>query len=53
MNDVHCDEDDQNFSNCSADFLSGVCDHTQVIWLDCRGNCQLAFSRLVVISPGK
>ena len=38
MDDVHCNEDDKNISNCSARLMSHNCGHDEDIWLQCKGN---------------
>ena len=37
MDDVRCDEDDTNISNCSVSFISHNCDHRFDVWLQCKG----------------
>ena len=37
MDDVQCNEDDKNISNCRAKLMSHNCGHDQDIWLQCKG----------------
>ena len=37
MDDVQCNEDDKNISNCSARLMSHNCGHYGDIWLQCKG----------------
>ena len=37
MDDVQCNEDDKNISNCRARLMSHNCDHGEDIWLQCKG----------------
>ena len=37
MDDVQCNEDDKNISNCSARLMSHSCGHGEDIWLQCQG----------------
>ena len=43
MTDVMCFEDDKNISDCSASFISHDCDHSEDIWLQCKGNLLVLF----------
>ena len=37
MDDVQCNEDDKNISNCNARLMSHDCGHVKDIWLMCKG----------------
>ena len=37
MDKVKCDDDDMDISDCSATLMSHDCDHSEDIWLHCKG----------------
>ena len=37
MDDVQCNEDHKNISNCSARLMFHNCDHGEDNWLQCKG----------------
>ena len=37
MDDIQCNEDDKNISNCRARLISHYCRHDEDIWLQCKG----------------
>ena len=36
MDDVRCDEDDEDITDCSGKLVSHNCGHSEDIWLICR-----------------
>ena len=37
MDDVQCNEDEKNVSNCRARLMLHNCGHGEDIWLQCKG----------------
>ena len=37
MDDIQCNEDDKNISNCRARLMLHNCGHGKDIWLQCKG----------------
>ena len=40
IDDIQCNEDDENISNCRARRMSHNCRHGEDIWLQCKGKFQ-------------
>ena len=38
MDELQCNEDNDNIKDCSARFISHECDHSDDLWLQCKGN---------------
>ena len=48
MDDVRCDEDDKNISDCSAIFSNHNCKRSDNIWLQCKGNIVVLFINIII-----
>ena len=50
MDDVKCDEDDKNISDCKASFIRHNCNQEENIWLQCKGKCIVVLFINIIIA---